>query len=181
MSRDHNDEIVKLRTHVTRLTEDITDFQLQLDAQEQYQRDHNIRITNIWPESENDNLLQKTVDLFKKIDETITKHDINIVHRIGKPRGLPRPVIVRMLRKRQKDVIMRGNKHLMNSPTVNISIFLNDDLTRFRDKVLYEARQLKKQHQIKNAFSLGGNIYVIQNDDRRVLIVNSKQLMNYLT
>ena len=38
VSRDHNDDIVNLRTHVTRLTEDITDFQLQLDAQEQYSK-----------------------------------------------------------------------------------------------------------------------------------------------
>ena len=53
-------EQIELSTHVTRLTED--EFQLQLDAQEQYQRNHTIRIINIWPES--DNLLQKTVDLW---------------------------------------------------------------------------------------------------------------------
>lgn len=180
VSRDHNDEIVKLRNHVTHLTEDVTDFQLQLDAQEQWHRDHSIRITNSWPENHDDDLLLKTVNLFKKIDNTITEYDIDIVHRIGKPRDKPRPVIVRMLRKRQKDVIMREKKHLKNNDTVDKAIFLNDDLTRFRDNILYEARQLKKQYKIKNAFSLGGNIYVIQNNDQRILITNPKQLMNYL-
>lgn len=182
VSRDHNDEIIKLRDHVNSLTEDVTSFQLQLDAQEQWHRDHNIRISNTWPESGDDDLLLKTVDLFKSIDATITESDIDIVHRIGKPRDSPRPVIVRMLRKRQKDVIMREKKNLKNNNlTLNTAIFLNDDLTRFRDNILYEARQLKKQHKIKNAFSLGGNIYVIQNNDRRLQIVNPKQLLNYLT
>ena len=81
----------------------------------------------------------------------LIKHDIGIVHRIDKPRSSLRLVIVRMLRKRHKYVIMRG-KHLMNNPTINRSIFLIDDLTWFGDNILCEARQLKKQHQIKNAF-----------------------------
>ena len=63
VSRDHNDAIEKLRNHVTQLTEDITDFQLQLDVQEPFQRDHRIKITNIWLDSGDVNLIHKTVNL----------------------------------------------------------------------------------------------------------------------
>ena len=56
------------------------------------------------------------------------------------------------------------NKHSMNNPTVNKSILLNDDLTRIRDYILFEEKQLKIK--LKMIFHFSGNIYVIQNDYR---------------
>ena len=52
----------------------------------------------------------------------------------------------------------------MNNPTVNKSILLNDDLTRIRDYILFEEKQLKIK--LKMIFHFSGNIYVIQNDYR---------------
>ena len=49
-------------------------------------------------------MLEKTVDLFKKIDETITEYDIDIIDRICKPRGNGM-VTLCMLCKRKRDVI----------------------------------------------------------------------------
>lgn len=183
VGREHHDEIATLKDHVSLLTSDLTDHDLRLDQHEQWYRDHNIRISNNWPEQQDGDLLLKTVDLLKKLDESITEYDIDVCHRIGQIKNnKTRPVLVRLLRRRQRDVIMFNKKQLKNITDNNNRqcFYINDDLTKFRDNMFFEARKLQKLNKIKNAYSMGGNIYVKQNNDLRKLITTPKQLALYL-
>ena len=182
VGREHHVEITTLKEHVSLLTSDITNHELRLDQQEQWHRDHNIRISNNWPEGKDDDLLLKTVDLLKKLDNTITEYDIDFCHRIGQLKSnKSRPVLVRLLRRRQRDVIMYNKKQLKNVlDTKRQCFYINEDLTKFRDNMFYEARKLQKMNKVKNAFTLGGNIYVKQNNDIRKIITTPRQLAVYL-
>ena len=55
--------------------------------------------------------------------------------------------------------------------------YINEDLTKFRDNMFYEARKMKKMNKVKN--TLGGNIYLKQNNDIRKIITTPKQLAVY--
>ena len=49
----------------------------------------------------------------EKLDETITEYDIDICPRIGKA-NRSRPVLVELLRRRQRDMIMSNKKTIKN-------------------------------------------------------------------
>lgn len=169
-------QINKLDKHVSLLRSNLEDSQIRLDEYDQRLRNNNIRITNDWNENNDDQLLNKTTELLQRLDDTITKCDIDLCYRVGIKTNRPRTVFVRFLRKRQKDTVMRNKVNLQNDK----NIYINDDLTPFRMAILFEARQLKKMGKIRNAYSLNGNVYIKQLNDLRKQIKLPDQLSSYL-
>lgn len=55
-------------------------------------------------------------------------------------------------------------------------IFLNEDLTQTRSKLLYEARCLVRVNKLKAAYAYDGRLIVRDSDDRRHLIRTNSDL-----
>ena len=125
----------ELKNRVTRLEQDIDDT-------EQYSRRNNLRISKL-PESPNED----TDAIFLKIAETLnvplTPGDIDRNHRVGRPGSKPqRDIIVKFVTYRVRERLFINRKKLRDSELKGI--YLNEDLTRKRSKLMFEARKQVK-------------------------------------
>uniref|UniRef100_K1QI41 Phosphatidylinositol-4-phosphate 5-kinase type-1 alpha n=1 Tax=Magallana gigas TaxID=29159 RepID=K1QI41_MAGGI len=89
-------------------------------------------------------------------------------HRVGHPkrqRAGPRQIIARLNSVDTKFRILRSSKLFQNNvQTKGISV--SEDLTKYRDKLLYLCRQLCRNGELKKAWSSNGKISVMDNSDR---------------
>ena len=103
--------------------------------------------------------------LVLKVTETmnidVSLRDIDRSHRIGKPgKKAHRDIIAKFTSYRARKRMMKNRKNLKGSE-LNV-VFINEDLTRNRSSMLYEARLLVKQKQPKlhGAWSSDGKILI---------------------
>ncbi len=120
------------------------------------------------PEEEGENLEKKLLKLaknslgLKKLKAT----DVKSIHRSGKKKETKcRDVIVQFADKEIKDNFQKEKKKLSTCDNPQKRIFINDDLTEYRQKLLYDARQLAKRMKLKAAWSQYGNIIVLKKDN----------------
>lgn len=58
-------------------------------------------------------------------------------------------------------------------------LFINDDLTMLRSKLLYDARCLVRTNKLRSAYASDGQIYVRDKDDHRRLIRNDSDILEF--
>lgn len=150
-------ENVDLKKRVAKLEQSIDDA-------EQYSRRNCLRISN-FPENQNedtDNIVLKIADT---LNVNILPADIDRSHRVGKPGNKARrDIIVKLSTYRARERLIGNRKHLKNSELDGI--FLNEDLTKIRSSLLYEARKLTKGESpsLQGAWTSDGRILL---KDRR--------------
>ena len=150
----------------------VSQLEATADAAEQYSRRNSLRIAGI-PESLGEDTDEQVLDLARDIDVDISISDIDRSHRVGKPRtDKPRDIIVKFATYRA-----RRKMHKARATTKDRGrkgVFLNEDLTRARSRLLFNARNLVKSHRIRSAWSSDGTILIRDNDDRvhRILTEN---------
>lgn len=136
----------------------------------------NIRITNNWPEVPGENLHQKVVDMCKnKLRIEISPGDLDNVYRVGNPSrsdNRKRSIIATFVQKSKRDQIIRARSALKGDRT----LYLNDDLTKRKDNLLHRARELKRDNDLKEAYTLGGHVYVELNSGTKVKIMDYNHL-----
>ncbi len=75
---------------------------------------------------------------------------------------------------------MRGNFHRakqkLQATDSTKAVYVNDDLTEFRQKLLYDARMLVKRKKLKGAWSQHGNIMVLTDTGKPSAIFNYRDL-----
>ncbi len=165
------------RTFYKKSTE-IDKLKHTVDSIDQKQREATVRIVGI-PEEDGENLEKKVLKLaknslgLKKMKAT----DVKSIHRSGKKKETKcRDVIVQFANKEIKDNFQKEKKKLSTCDNPQKRIFINDDLTEYRQKLLYDARQLAKRLRLKAAWSQYGNIMVLKKDNGLKAISNYEDL-----
>lgn len=168
----------------------ISDLEVKSDQQEQYSRRTSVRISGI-PEEEGENVLAKVKDTLSLIgvDPVVqrchrvraparkkTANDNNSESDAGMSAhavpSKPRQILVQFTGQRDKLDVMQKKKD--SKALDDKKIYINEDLTRPRARLLYLARQLKRQKKLKGAWSADGRILVMNNrgDVRSVVSEN---------
>lgn len=132
------------------------------DDLEQYTRRNSMRITGIVEEDDED-CAQKVLDVANNtlgLSPPLSLTDIDRAHRTGRIRMTsgqvqPRPLLVKMATYRQRYRIMEQRQKLKGT-----GIFLNEDLTKTRDTLLYTARKAKNEGKLKDTWSSDGRIFI---------------------
>ena len=130
------------------------------DDLEQYTRRNSLRLHGV-EEKENEDILQTALDLFAtEIDTDIRPAAIDRVHRIGKKTSdrKPRPVIVKFTNYIDRKRVFEAKSRLRNNSSQRI--FVNEDLTQKRSHLLYQARQLRKNHRIMGCWTIDGRVLI---------------------
>ena len=143
----------------------------KLDVLEQYTRKENIRIHGLPETSDKEDTADEVVKLARKAGVTITMNDISVAHRLpgNRSSGKPRPIIAKFVRRMIKTDFMRKKSNLrsVSGPRV----FVTDDLTKMRAKLLYE---LKQDDEIDRAYSLDCKLFCVKkmpnNEEKRFKI-----------
>ncbi len=83
---------------------------------------------------------------------------------LGNLRLADREIIVKFATYRARQKVIRNRSSLKTSG--HKDVFVNEDLTRYRSNVLYEARKLVKSKKLASAWSSDGNLLIkIEKDD----------------
>ena len=140
------------------------------NALEQYCRRNSLRISDI-PEGPNRQTDEIVCELAEKMNVHIKSSDIDWSHRVGRiePRLGPG-------NRHHRDIIVKfASYNAHGIPSVERtkeypqlkSVFLYEDLTKKRSKLLFVARTLRRAGEIKAAYSSCGNIFIRDNLDIR--------------
>lgn len=178
LEKEHN-ENVELKKSLNKLKikfdtheREINELYGQQDDIEQYTRKHSLEIHGI-PE----NLYTSTDDVVMKLGERldvpIAKEEIDISHKLYNGKNQPKSIIVKFISYRKKAQLYRKRTELKNvkiselfsNPSVadvaqSTRIFINENLTQYRRKIMKKANQMKREGTIQSAWSLDGKLYV---------------------
>ncbi len=167
-----------INKELAKKTADLEILKHQLDSMDQKQRETRVRVTGIL-EEEGENLTKKLVKLaknkmgLKKIKDT----DIVCIHRSGKKKlAKTRDIIVQFDNKTTRDSFHDARRKLQDSSDAHKNIYVNDDLTAFRSKLLYDARVLVHKRKLKGAWSQSGNIMVLRENEKPCAIYSHSDL-----
>lgn len=144
------------------------DLELKHDDLEQYSRRQNVRISGITEQEgeDTDQLIVKFAKDALKVDITAT--DIDRSHRVGrKTQSKPtRDIIVRFVSYKSKSLFMRSRKAVRTyNNEHSTSHFVNEDLTRKRSNLAFEARKRKQQGLIKDTWTFDGKVFIKSHND----------------
>lgn len=156
---------ITLENHNKALSARVATLEKGVDQAEQYSRRNNLRITG-YNEAENENTDGIVMQMASDIGVDLHLSEIDRSHRVGKPdaeRTRPREIIVKFTSYRARQKLFKMRTELKNKGYNGV--FLNEDLTRFRSKLLFEARKVVKADRAKGAWSSDGNILIKDYDD----------------
>ena len=147
------------------LRERVDLLERKVDQAEQYSRRNCLRISGV-----KENRFESTDDIVLKmatdIGSEIQLSDIDRSHRVGNPNNMgtrTRDIIVKFATYRSRQNLYKLRNKLKD--TGHEGEFVNEDLTRFRSGVLFEARKLVKVKFVQGAWASDGNILVKDNSD----------------
>ena len=192
-------DIVKSKdSKITALEARVENLESKIDQQEQYSRRNSLRVSGI-PEETDEVIIPKVINLLNtelKLQIPIEPQEIDRLHRVGKPKqSSPRAVLIKFARytnrakvyknrfqlKRATDKIP-SNEAIRDLTSENDNqqkqvLYINEDLTQFRSKLLYQARVLKKDKRIKECWSSDGAL-LIKDNDGRISTINTMTDLN---
>ena len=144
-----------------------------LDNLEQYTRRENIKISGL-AEEEGEDLAEKVIKIASDIGIRVTRQEISAVHRIGKTmQRKPRAVICRFINRSIKDDLILNRKKLKDIPTYKGTVFINEDLTTLRYKLMTYAKSVPNVDRIN---SRNGKLYCNLRDKNLVVIETADDL-----
>lgn len=149
-------ENAELKKRVSKL-EDV------VDTAEQYSRRNCLRISGV-REQADENTDEIVTNIASAIDADIDLRDIDRSHRLGRPssdqypRDKPRDIIVKFSTYRARYKLFKART--LTKTKGFKGVFVNEDLTKNRSKLLYEARRRVKSEQLKSAWSTDGTILI---------------------
>lgn len=189
--RSMKTENTELKNSCNELKQRVAKLELENDALEQYGRRNILRISGIKEQSDeetDDIVLQLANDL----DVPMTKQDIDRSHRVGKldtrtqsggtgrMRKPVRDIIVKFSTYNARHRLFQKRKELRETDNELLkSVYLNEDLTKFRSEILFEARSLRRAKKLNSAYSSDGKIFVRDLQDRRHQVSSLDDLVKF--
>lgn len=144
----------------------VTVLESQADQAEQYSRRNCLRISGVQEEA-NENTDDFTLKVANDIGSNIQLNDIDRSHRIGNPnnkkRVKPRDIIVKFSTYRARLNFYKQRTALKECGY--LGVFVNEDLTKKRSSLLYQARTLVKSERLKGAWSSDGTVLIKDTED----------------
>lgn len=171
---EHQSELQTLKTEITSLKSKLSEAQELIkqsrndhDELEQYGRRMNLDVTGIPGDTgaTEENVEQKILDLARKCNVDISSQDIDRCHRKGKYKQQNRRVIIKFTNSRARRRFYEARKRLGQG------IYVQDNLTPFREKLSYEARQLKRNKLIVNCWVSGCRVFAQLPGEGRARII----------
>ena len=171
--------INELQNEITTLKEKM--FEME-DKIEKSGKEKNLLLDGI-KESENENTKENALGFIKdnlKID--VKDYQVNEIYRIGrKESDKPRRILIKFLSQNMKDKIYNERLQLIKSSNPSLkSIYINEDLTKKNQNILFHARNLKKSKRISSVWTRNGNVTIkVDGQESPCIIKNVAELEKY--
>ena len=174
---------------ITQLENKVEILEDKIDDLEQYGRRNSLRFNGV-SESDNEDVVEKAMKLMNdtmKVTPPVSMENIDRVHRVSrKKENAPRGILVKFATYNVCSRVFRSKKNLkIDRDSQNLDsedkqqVFVNEDLTQTRSKLLWQARTLKRQKQITDCWSWDGNILVKDKQSKIIPIKSEIQLLQF--
>ena len=156
------DKVKKLEKRIDDIEWDLEDIDENIECTNQYGRRSNLEISGVPNTVEDHDLESKVVEIFQKIDVTISENDIEACHRLPPSNNGNKKVIVRFVNRKHCEKALKKKKDLgnINMPSLNFNeetkLFINENLNRYFSRIGWQCRKLKNGKRI--------NSYVYKNE-----------------
>ena len=151
---DLSEENDDLRSDISSLRTEVERLKARDDEQEQYSRRNSIRISGI-KEDDKRPTSEIVLEIARENDIEITASDIDRSHRVGERKaGSHRLLLVKFTSYRARKAFMKKKKDLSND------LYFNEDLTKKRDELLFQARRRRNADKLNGAWSYDGRVYI---------------------
>ena len=175
---------------------------------EQYTRRNSLRISGIpeRPEEDTTELILTVCNEVLKVEPALKVEDIDRLHRVGSQSPTStRPILVKFATYRTREKVFRVRSTLrpghrdprrpwtsqpdqaiqstvrLNNVDVDTSrLYINEDLTKTRDNLMYQARKAKKDKRIIDCWSFDGLVRIKDNNNAVFKIKNAQELLAHL-
>ena len=164
--KSYQEELRNKEKRIADLEEKVCSLEGLLDDQEQYSRRESLRFSGIAesPHECTDDLILDVVNKAMSVEPPLQREDIARSHRSGdkaKAKSGRRAILVRFATYRVRDRVIRARRNLKRvNERQEEKLFVNEDLTKYRNNLLYQARNLKKDKRIKDVWTWDGIIRV---------------------
>jgi len=152
------DEVAELRAENNSLKSKVDQLKTAADVAEQYSRRNCLRISG-FKESETESTDTIVLDLARELDVELSLEEIDRSYRVGKKTSKARDIIVKFVSYRSRNRFYRARVRGKDTPAL-AKVYVNEDLTRKRNHILYECRQLFNDELVAGTWSFDGNIFI---------------------
>ena len=149
-----------------------------LDSVDQKQREKRVCIVGIAEESDED-LTKKVVKMAKNkmgLKKMKEEHVVQIYRSGKKKSSRTRNIIVQFESKMVRDSFYAARKKLHDANDDYKKTYVNEDLTEFRLKLLFDTRTFVKKNKLKGAWTQNGNVMVLTDHGGPRPIYNNRDL-----
>ena len=164
--------VVSLKKKIEDHEEEINELYSQQDDLEQYTRKNALEIHGI-PENIYSSTANVVIKLGERLNVSISNEDIDISHKLYNGKNNPKSIIVKFISHQKKTQLYRKRTELKNVKVSDLfsdgsasdsaqsqRIFINENLTQPRKKIMKKANNMRKDGMIQSVWSLDGKIYV---------------------
>ena len=183
ISKTQEAEIKDIKSHSTELEESGKKEQDKVDSLEQYGRRNNLEIVGV-PCKEGENTNKIAMEVCKLIDVDITQDQISTSHRLQtKKRAneqITSPIIVRFISRDVRNKVFSIRKLIrcadMKKFFINgiENLYVNENLTKFRKKLFWSAKQKAKSNGFRFYWTANGNIFVRRSEESTPILIRNE-------
>jgi hypothetical protein len=160
-----NSLVEPLQDRITALEKGNALLRRDIDDLEMYSRRDCIRIGGVPEDRINSDAV--VLDVANKLSIPLQPNHTSVSHRVGPKReNKPRQIIARITNYELKHKILKSSKNLRKISGME-RVTVNQDLTKIRNKLAFEARQLVKRGKAKSTFVWDGKIFGIDHHDSK--------------
>lgn len=161
------------------LTKKVSELEQKIDDMEQYSRLNSVEIQGV-PENKNEDIVQVVKEVGKALNMDISESMIDACHRLGRrpgPGGPPPGIIVRFVRRLDKEELMKKRRVKSNFSTRHMNlgmdqpVYINEALSPARRRLLAEARKLKREKEFRFLWVRNGKIFIRREEAGKVIQV----------
>lgn len=171
--------ISPLQEQISTLQKENSKLRREVDELEMYSRRDCIRVAGISEDrTDTDDVI---LDIADKLKIPMKREEIAVSHRVGPKRSdKPRQIIARITNYELRHRMLKSSKHLRKITGME-NVAVNQDLTKTRNKLSYDARKLVKSGKAKSSFVWDGKIFVIDYSDKKHKILCPADMIELLT
>lgn len=165
-------KVETLEINLEEKDKEIQELQRSLQQNEQYMRRNQIEVGGV-EESEGENVEEIVINVARKLQIQLSPTDFQASHRIPS-RTSPAPIIVEFTNRKTKEALLNSKRKMFLKDDVGRKIYLNESLTPFFKNLLWQSKNLAKEHGMKFCWFKNHKIFLKRSE-------NSNQVYKIMT
>lgn len=137
---------------------EIQELQRSVQQNEQYMRRNQIEVGGV-EELEGENVEEIVINVARKLQIQLSPSDVQASHRILS-RTSPAPIIVEFTNRKVKEALLNSKRKIFLKDDQGRKIYLNESLTPFYKNLLWQSKNLARDHGMKFCWFKNHKIFI---------------------